>query len=77
MGDLSSNFYTELKIHHPDLTEVELKLSAMVVMRISNKEIAISKNTEIDSAKKSKNRLKKKLNLSGTTNLSTYLERFL
>ena len=45
MGDLSSNFYTDLKIKHGNLTELELKLAAMVVMQMSNKEIALSKNT--------------------------------
>ncbi|MDG1477178.1 MAG: hypothetical protein P8Q14_08535, partial [Vicingaceae bacterium] len=77
MGNLSSNFYTELKIHHQNLTEKELRLAAMVVMQLSNKEIAISKNTTLESAKKSKNRLKKKLNISIDSDLTAYLQEFL
>ena len=52
MGEVSGNFYNELKIKHPNLTELELKLAGMVVMKMSNKEIAISKNTALESSKK-------------------------
>jgi len=77
MGDLSSNFYSNLKIKHGNLTELELKLAAMVVMKMSNKEIALSKNTTIESAKKAKNRLKKKLGVPPEGELSAYLNSFL
>ncbi len=77
MGDLSNNFYNELKISHSDMTELELKLAAMVVMQMSNKEIAISSNITLESAKKSKNRLKKRLALQPTDDLTLYLKGFL
>ena len=76
MGDLSSNFYNELKLKHP-ITELELKVAAMVVMKMSNKEIALSKNTTIESSKKAKNRLKKKLGVLPELELSVYLNSFL
>ena len=77
MGNLSSNFYTDLKIKHVNLTELELKLAGMVVMQMSNKEIALSKNTTLESSKKAKNRLKKKLGLTPEGELSAYLDGFL
>jgi len=77
MGELSSNFVGELKIYHPDLTELEVKLAGMVVMKMSNKEISISKNTTLESSKKAKNRLKKKLKLAPEEELTTYLSHFL
>lgn len=77
MGELSSNFYSGLKINHPNLTELELKLAGMVVMKMSNKEIAVSKNTTLESSKKAKYRLKKKLNVSSEDNLASYLNEFL
>ena len=77
MGKLSSNFYNELKINHPDLIESELKLAGMVIMKMSNKEIGINKNTTWEGAKKAKSRLKKKLNVSSNNDLFTYLETFL
>ncbi len=77
MGDLSGAFYNQLKINYPNLTHADFKLSAMVVMDMSNKEIAISKNISTDSVKKSKNRLKKKLNLTKEDNLRTHLKELL
>ncbi|MDG1190152.1 MAG: tetratricopeptide repeat protein, partial [Flavobacteriales bacterium] len=71
-----SNFHTDIKIKHGNLTELEIKLAAMVVMKMSNKEIALSKNTTIESAKKAKNRLKKKLGVPPEGELSTYLNSF-
>ena len=77
MGDLSSNFSTDLKLKHDDLTELELKLAGMVVMQMSNKEIALSKNTTLESSKKAKNRLKKKLGVPPDGDLLAYLNSFL
>jgi len=77
MGDLSSTFHSQLNIIHPHLTELDLKLAAMVVMNMSNKDIAISKNITPGSVRIAKNRLKKKLNLPEETDLTTHLKGFL
>jgi DNA-binding CsgD family transcriptional regulator len=77
MGDLSNDFYNSLKINHALLTELDVKLSAMIVMKMSNKEIAISKNITPESVKITKNRLKKKLNLHGEQDLFEYLNQYL
>ncbi|MBL4704639.1 MAG: tetratricopeptide repeat protein, partial [Flavobacteriales bacterium] len=75
MGDLSSEFYNSLKINYPQLTEVDLKLAAMIAMDMSNKEIAISKNISTESVKKTKYRLKKKLNLTTDVDLTLHLKK--
>jgi DNA-binding CsgD family transcriptional regulator len=77
MGELSLNFYTELKIHHPNLSEIEVKLAAMIVMKMSNKEIAINKNITPPSVRIAKVRLKKKLEIPKETDLSEYLSALL
>jgi len=77
MGELSSNFNNELKIKHPNLTDVELKLAGMVVMKMSNKEIGVSKNTTWEAAKKAKSRLKKKLDIPTDVDLTEYLSKLL
>ena len=77
MGDLSTDFYTELKVKHQNLTESDHKLAAMIVMKMSNKEIAISRNITPESVKIAKNRLKKKLDLPKNQDLGSYLEAFL
>jgi DNA-binding CsgD family transcriptional regulator len=77
MGDLSSSFYANLNIKHDKLTDLELKLASMVVMKMSNKEIAISRGITLESSKKAKNRLKKKLGAPADGELLSYLNRFL
>ena len=77
MGDLSSNFYNELKIKHPSLSDIELKVAAMVVMNMSNKEIAISRNMETPSVRVAKNRIKKKIGLPADISLADYLTQLL
>ena len=77
MGDFSSSFYADLNIKHDKLTDLELKLASMVVMKMSNKEIAISRSITLESSKKAKNRLKKKLGVPVDGELLSYLNRFL
>jgi DNA-binding CsgD family transcriptional regulator/competence protein ComGC len=77
MGDLSSSFYSNVNIKHPELTEPDLKLAAMIAMNMSNKEIGVSKNITDASVKKTKTRLKRKLNLSTEDDLSLYIKSFL
>jgi DNA-binding CsgD family transcriptional regulator len=77
MGDLSSTFYIDLSIKHPELNEADLKLAAMLVINMSNKEIGVSKNITTASVKKTKTRLKRKLDLSLEDDLSDYLKMFL
>ncbi|NRA12172.1 MAG: hypothetical protein HRT57_09485, partial [Crocinitomicaceae bacterium] len=71
--NLSSNFYNELKIKHPSLSDIEIKVAAMVVMNMSNKEIAISRHMEQSSVRVAKNRIKNKIGLPKDTSLSDYL----
>ena len=77
MGDLSSSFYNNLKIDHPSLTDIELKLAAMIVMQMSNKEIAISKNMTPETVRNAKYRLKKKLKLTSNEDLFDTLSGYL
>lgn len=77
IDSLGNIFFNSLKSKHPKLTESDLKLCSMIVLNLPNKEIAISKNIEINSVKISKNRLKKKLQLNSSNDLKMYLGTFL
>lgn len=77
MGDMSGNFHTILKLKHPTLTDNELKLAAMIVMKMSNKEISISKNVTSAYVRTAKVRLKKKMNLDQSQDLFEYLSALL
>ena len=74
MGILSSNFYINIKISHPNLTDLDLALASMVAMKMTNKEIGISKNLSQESVKTTKYRLKKKLNLTPDQDMESYLK---
>jgi hypothetical protein len=49
----------------------------MVVMKMSNKEMAISRNMEASSLRVAKNRIKKKMELPADTSLLDYLTELL
>jgi len=70
-------FITDLKLKHPHLTDNDIRLALMIVLNLSNKEIAIKKNITTGSVKIAKNRLKKKLGLSLSEDLGMYLKSIL
>jgi len=73
LDKVGSKFLNTIRREHKNLTDLDLKLATMIVMKMPNKEIAISKNITTASVKISKNRLKKKLGLPIERNLSEYL----
>lgn len=70
---IGNDFVINIKRNHPKLTDVDLKLCTLVLMKMSNKEISISKNITHDSVKIAKYRLKKKLGLGPKDSLYDYL----
>lgn len=75
IGEIGRNFYRDLKIKHSNLSDTEIRLAVMIVLKLSNKEIAIKKNITPDSAKIAKSRLKKKLGLSKEDDMYSYLSQ--
>lgn len=71
---INDKFYHLLKEEFSTLTENDLQLCALFRLGMSNKEIATLKNIAPDSAKKSRNRLRKKLNLAPTVDLIQFLK---
>lgn len=69
---ISSSFYDKLEQLHPNLTVYEKELCSLIRMGIGNKEISQIKKIEPASVATSKNRLKKKLNIS--QDLGEYLK---
>lgn len=68
-----SDFYKNLQQNYPDLTVNELRLLALMKMKLSSKEIASMLNITQDSVKKARYRLRKKLKLSGENSLESLL----
>ena len=76
VGALNPNFYEQLFNKHPDLSKSEIRLLTLIKIGYSQKEIAKILVIEPDSVKKAKSRVRKKLELSSSIELSNYLSRF-
>ena len=73
---LNPNFVAVLLEKHPKLTKSEIRLLTLIRIGYSQKEIAHILNIAPDSVKKSRSRVRKKLDLSESIHLSAYLANF-
>lgn len=71
-----TEFYDNLSKSHPDLSQNERKLCALLKLNLNTKEIAAINSREVRSIESARNRLRKKLGLSPETNLTMYLSKF-
>lgn len=71
-----TEFYNNLSKSHPDLSQNERKLCALLKLNLNTKEIAAINSREVRSIESARNRLRKKLRLSPETNLTLYLSKF-
>ncbi len=67
------NFFNSLKEKHGELTPNELKLSALIKLNFSSKEMADILGISPDSVKKARYRLRKKLGLNTEENLVEFM----
>lgn len=70
---LFPQFADNLKSRHPNLSNTEFRLAALIRLNLSDKEISELLFIELSSVKKSKNRLKQKLGLETSDKLDAYL----
>lgn len=70
------DFYHRLDETHSDLTPKERRLCALISLGLSTKEIAALTFREVRSVETSRNRLRKKLEISSDVNLEDYLLKF-
>lgn len=71
-----TEFYNNLSKSHPDLSQNERKLCALLKLNLNTKEIAAINSREVRRIESARNRLRKKLGLSPETNLTMYLSKF-
>lgn len=74
--NVNTDFYSRLAKAHPDLTEKQKRLCALLYLGLNTKEIAQITFREIRSIESSRTRLRKKLGLSGDEDLNVYFRRF-
>lgn len=72
-GDAMQEFVDKLRYVHPDLTNAEMRMAQLVVMNISNKDIAELQNRSLGTIKNQKYSLRKKLGTSMP--METYLRQ--
>ena len=72
--EMHNDFDKKLRARNEKITDQEIRLAALVKMKLSNKEIAGMLHVQAESVKKSKFRLKKKLMLEADTDLNLFLE---
>ncbi len=73
---LSSSFYDKLTTQFEGLTKTEIRLCSLIKLDLDTKQIAALQNINPSSVKKSRNRLRKKLNLSPEEDLDAFLKTF-
>lgn len=76
-GQIHKSFFDNLYIAHPDLTQGETRMSALVSMNLTAKEIALLTNRSVRTVETMKYRLAKKLSLPPDTTLYDYLRSLL
>ncbi|MEM6864106.1 MAG: LuxR C-terminal-related transcriptional regulator, partial [Bacteroidota bacterium] len=74
--ELHEDFFERLLIEYPELTPKDLKLCAYLKMNLSTKEIAPLMGITIRGVEIHRYRLRKKLGLESTKNLSNFLITF-
>lgn len=72
--ELNSEFYNNLNETYPDLTTNERKLCIFIRLNMSNKDITQITYQSDEALKKSRLRLRRKLNLERNANLSSFIQ---
>jgi CHASE3 domain sensor protein len=67
------NFFASLRYRFPDITAAELRLAALIKMNLTLKEAANALGISADSVKKSRYRLKKKIELGEEDSLEDFI----
>lgn len=75
-AEVHHEFFERLKAAYPEINPGDLKLAAFIRMNMSSKEIAPLLQISIRSVENKRYRLRKKMNLEASVNLSDYLMRF-
>ena len=75
-NDVHTKFFKHLKKMHPNLTRGELRVCAYIKMKMSTDHISAILNISKDGVKKSRYRLRKKMELERNQSLEDYIDGF-
>ena len=71
--EVNNGFFSKLQSNYPKLTKNDFKLCAYMRMNLSSKEIAQILNITLSAVSKSRNRLRKKMDLDSTVKLTQFM----
>ena len=75
-NQLHQDFFNNLQSAHPDLTKTELKFCAYLKLNLTSSQIASIQNITQEAIRKTRHRIRKKINLSTKDALEDYISRF-
>lgn len=70
---INSQFISELKLKHPDLTLNDIRFICYIYMNLSLKEVASIFNITIEACRKRKERISKRLHLDNSNDIYGYI----
>lgn len=73
MDAVNATFFESLIKAHPNMTRVDKEFCSYIKIGLSSKEIAIIRNTTVNSVNVTKTRLRKKLNIESDITITSYL----
>jgi len=73
---LHKEFFANLTLAHPDLTKTELKFCAYLRVQLSSSQIANIMNVTSEAIRKTRYRIRKKMNLPVEASLESYIMKF-
>jgi ligand-binding sensor domain-containing protein len=73
-NEVYPNFFATIRFNFPDITNAEIRLAALIRMNLSAKEASSMLGISSESVRKSKYRLKKKLNLNDEESLDNFIK---
>ena len=73
---LNTEFFHKLQLKHPKITRTDKEYCIYIKLSLSSKEIALIKNTSVNTVNVSKTRLRKKLGLNNNQEVLPYLLTF-
>lgn len=74
--EVHTGFFSRMLLAYPSLSPTDLRLSAYLLINLSNKEIAQISNISADAVRKRKQRLREKLNLSKDQDIRIVLNQY-
>jgi len=75
-NQLHHGFFENLKNAHPDLSKTEIKFCAYLKLNLSSNQISQITNVTTEAIRKTRYRIRKKLNLEQEESLEEYISRF-